>query len=129
MELLINFLNEYGWQLGLIATISIVLLGILKYTNIFSKLSKDKKRLVYFAITVGLSIISSTIYLIIIEAFSFAYLGAIAAALYAVNQAFYSIYENISLKDLLNKLINRLFIIIKEYYNKEIDKLDNKEDN
>ena len=129
MELLINFLNEYGWQLGLIATISIVLLGILKYTNIFSKLSKDKKRLVYFAITVGLSIISSAIYLAIIDNFTLAYLGAIAAALYAVNQAFYSIYENISLKDLLNKLINRLFIIIKEYYNKEIDKLDNKEDN
>lgn len=126
MEALNNFLVEYGWQLGLIALLSIVLLGIFKYTNTFSKLEKSKRKLVYFIITIGLSLIGSAIYLAIIDKFNIAYLGTIATALYAINQTFYSIYENTSLKDLLNKLITKIINMIKDYYNKEVEKLNNK---
>ncbi len=110
MEELIVFLGIYGWQLALIALLGVIILGILKYTNAFAKIEKEKRKPIYFAITVGFSLIASIIYLIVIKQFEINYVITVATAIYALNQTFYTIYENTSLRDLICKLLD----IIKE---------------
>lgn len=110
MEELISFLGIYGWQLALIALLGIIILGILKYANIFSKIEKDKRKPIYFAISVGFSLVATIIYLIVIKQFSIEYVVTVASAIYALNQTFYAIYETTTLKDLICKLLD----IVKE---------------
>lgn len=110
MEELMIFLSTYGWQLALIALIGIVILGVLKYTNAFVKIEKDKRKPIYFAISVGFSLIATIIYLLIIKEFTIEYIVTVATAIYALNQTFYAIYETTTLRDLICKLLD----IIKE---------------
>lgn len=115
MEELIVFMNTYSWQLALIALIGIVILGVLKYLNVFEKVEKEKRKILYLAITVGFSIIATVIYLVVVEKhFTLEYTVAIATAIYALNQTFYTIYENTSLRDLVLKLLDFIKKIIKE---------------
>ena len=114
MEELNVFLNIYGWQLALIAFIGIVILGILKYTNAFKNIEKESRKIVYFAITVGFSIIATIVYLLIIKQFNVTYLITVTTAVYALNQTFYTIYENTSLRDLLKKLLDLIKAKVKE---------------
>ena len=100
------FLQTYGWQLALIALVGIVALGVLKYTNAFSKVEKEKRKPIYFAITIGFSFIATIVYLVIIKQFEFDYLIAITAAIYALNQTMYAIYETTNLRDLFTKLLD-----------------------
>ena len=106
MEDLILFENIYGWQLALIALLGIFLLGILKYKNVFKHIAKEKRKTVYLIITVGFSIISAVIYLAIVKQFTIDYILAVSAAIYALNQTFYTIYENTSLRELCCKLLD-----------------------
>ena len=46
METLIRFFNEYGLGLTLIAIASVIILGIMKYSNMFVKLDEDKRHAV-----------------------------------------------------------------------------------
>lgn len=115
MEELMLFLNTYGWQLSLIAFLGIVVLGVLKYTNAFKNIEKEKRKILYLAVTVGFSIVATVIYLLIIKQFTIEYLITITVAIYALNQTFYTIYENTSLRDLMMKLLD----IIKEQLNKK----------
>lgn len=110
MEELMIFLSTYGWQLALIALIGIVILGALKYTNAFAKIEKDKRKPIYFAISVGFSLIATIIYLLVIKEFTIEYIVTVATAIYALNQTFYAIYETTTLRDLICKLLD----IIKE---------------
>lgn len=105
---LTTFVATYGWQLALIALTGIFILGVLKYANIFSKISKENRKPVYLAISVGLSIIGSAIYLAAIKKFEFGYFAAIAFAILALNQTMYSIYENTNLRDLLHKIFDEI---------------------
>lgn len=110
MEELMIFLATYGWQLALIALLGIVLLGVLKYANVFSKIDKDKRKPIYFAISIGFSLIATAIYLVILKQFEINYFIAVATAIYALNQTFYAIYETTTLRELLSKV----FAIISE---------------
>lgn len=105
---LTTFVSTYGWQLALIALAGIVILGVLKYANIFSKIEKENRKPVYLAISVGLSIIGSAIYLAAIKKFEFGYFAAVAFAILALNQTMYSIYENTNLRDLLHKIFDEI---------------------
>lgn len=104
MDEILIFFQQHGLWLTVIAVIGIVLLGILKYANAFSKLSEKVRHAVYLIITVGLSLVGSVIYLACTSTFDIAYIFTVAAAILALNQAFYSIYSNTSLKDLLAKI-------------------------
>lgn len=106
MEELILFLNNYGWQLAIIALIGVVILGVLKYTNAFSKIEKEKRKPVYFAISIGFSFIATVIYLLVIKKFTIEYVVTISAAIYALNQTFYAIYETTTLRDLICRLLD-----------------------
>jgi hypothetical protein len=92
---------------------------------VFNKLEKQKKKFAYFCITVGLSTIGACIYLLAIGKFSPEYIGTLSVALYAINQTFYSIYDNTSLKDLLRIVMDKAIVVITEYYKRESDKLSN----
>ena len=106
MDTLGNFLSLYGWELTLIAVLGIVLLGALKYLNVFSKLDKDKRKPVYMVISVGFSILASIIFLAVKSAFDMSYVVTLAGVIYALNQTFYSVYENTKLRELLSKIFN-----------------------
>lgn len=108
MEELVAFLRDYGWQLALIALLGIVILGVLKYCNVFSKLDETFRHICYIAISAGVSIIGSIIYLACMHQLTVAYTFSVAAAILTLNQAFYAIYSATPLKDLAKKLLDWL---------------------
>lgn len=109
----IIFVASYGWQLALIALAGIIILGVLKYANVFSKIDKENRKPIYLAISVGFSVIASAIYLAIIKQLEIQYFCAVAAAILALNQTMYSIYENTKLRDLLHKIFGAIDAKIK----------------
>ena len=109
MEQMVNFYTQYGWQLALIALIGIIILGVLKYANVFSNIAKEKRKPIYFAISLGFSVISSVTYLLTIGQFNIAHMIAVVTAIYALNQAMYSVYETTNLRDLVVKVLEYLF--------------------
>lgn len=102
------FLQTYGWQLTIIAAVGIIILGALKYANAFSKIEKEKRKPIYFAISIGFSIIASIIYLLVVHQFTFEYVIGVTTAIYALNQAMYAVYEQTTLRDLLQKYLRKL---------------------
>lgn len=106
MEELTVFMQTYGWQLALIALIGIVILGVLKYANVFSGI--DNRKPVYFCISVGISAIGAGVYLIITGAFNVSYLVTVTVAIYGLNQTMYAVYETTTLRDLLKKVFEFL---------------------
>lgn len=103
--LLMDFMIVNGWQLALIALIGIILLGVLKYCNVFDGIPKEKRKIVYFTITIGFSLLASLGYLLIVDNFTIDYIITITTAIYGLNQTFYTIYENTSLRDLVIKVL------------------------
>lgn len=108
MEALQAFLLTYGWQLALIAMLGIVLLGILKYANVFSNLQDAHKKALYLAFSVGFSVIAAIIYLLVISQFTLAYIITISIAIYGLNQTMYAVYETTSLKKVIQMFIEFL---------------------
>lgn len=108
-QMIFQFASTYGWQLALIACSGIFVLGILKFFKVFNKIDKEKRKYIYAGVSAGLSIIASGIYLIVVGAFNWAGFGAISGMIYAINQALYSAYETLGVRQLLRKLGN-LFI-------------------
>lgn len=123
-EQLIRFVARYGWQLALIALAGIVILGVLKYANVFSKIDKEKRKPIYLGISISLSIIGSAIYLLVIHNFEIMYFITVSLAIYALNQTMYSIYENTSLRDLMHKVFDT---IIQKIKTKKIKDTEDKE--
>lgn len=103
------FMDTYGWQMALIAFIGIVILGVLKYANAFSKIEKEKRKPIYFIISIGFSLIATIIYLLIIGQFSVSYVLTVAPLIYAMNQTMYAFYETTTLRELVNKLLDVVF--------------------
>ena len=107
-EQIVGFALLNGWQLALMAILGIVLLGVLKYANVFKNIEQKNRKMVYLAISIGFSLTSATIYLLIVKQFDIKFLIGISGTIYALNQAMYSIYENTKLRDLLVKLLEIL---------------------
>ena len=116
-----TFIAVYGWQLALIALAGIIILGVLKYANVFSKIDKENRQPIYLAISVGFSVVASAIYLAVIKQFEITYFCAVAAAILALNQTMYSIYENTKLRDLLHKIFGVIDAKIKAKKNKDAE--------
>ncbi len=124
MEGIITFAANYGWQLALIALIGIVILGVLKYANVFSKIEKEKRKPIYLAISIGFSLTASIIYLLIIKSFTVEYIITVTTAIYGLNQAMYAIYETTKLRDLISLILTFITDKIK---NRKVDKIENLE--
>ena len=108
-EMILQFVQTYGWQLALIACSGIFVLGILKFFDVFKKIEKTKRKYLYTAISASISIIASAIYLVVMGAFNWAGFGVIAGAIYGLNQCIYALYENLGVRAVLQKL-GTLFI-------------------
>ena len=119
MENLINFFTAYGLAITLIALAGIVILGILKYCNLFKKLEERKRHYIYLTISVGLSLIGTAIYLLVVGQFEFNYFLLIASAIYALNQTFYNIFKITPINTLFRKILDFLFKASEEKVNKE----------
>lgn len=106
MENILVFFQQHGLWLTLIAIAGIILLGVLKYCNVFKKFEEKIRHLLYLVVSVGISIIGSIIYLACVHQIDVAYIATLAGAIFALNQAFYTIYDTSTLKELLSKLVN-----------------------
>lgn len=113
MEYITLFVEQYGWELAFIAFIGVVLLGVLKYSNAFESVEKEKRKPIYFAISIGFSVIATIIYLVIKGQCEINYIITISLAIYALNQAMYAIYETTTLRDLLSKILTALSTKVK----------------
>ena len=108
MEELVKFFGQYGLPVGLIALAGVILLGILKYCNAFTKFKEEDRHVLYLLCSVGFSAIGSAIYLAVTNTFDVKYFTTLLVAIYALNQAFYSIFKNTSFQDFMAKLLDRL---------------------
>ena len=106
-------MQNYGWQLTLIAIAGVIILGILKYCKVFDKLEEKLRHFLYLLISVGLSIIGSVIYLACVHQLDAAYVFALATAIFGVNQIAYTVYDTTPLRDLLKKLWNKILELLK----------------
>lgn len=114
MNELIIFFQNYGLPITLIALLGVMVLGILKYCNVFSKIDEKYRHWIYIGISVAISVIGTVIYLAIAGQFDINYILTISAALFALNQAFYSIFKATSINDLGTKVLD----IIVQVWNK-----------
>ena len=105
MDELLVFFQQHGLWLTIIAVVGIVLLGVLKYCNVFKKFDEKVRHALYLVISVGISIVGSIIYLTCVRQLDIAYISTLATAIFALNQAFYTIYDTTTLKELFNKLL------------------------
>lgn len=114
MNELIIFFQNYGLPITLIALLGVMVLGILKYCNVFSKIAEKYRHWIYIGISVAISVVGTVIYLAIAGQFDINYILTISAALFALNQAFYSIFKATSINDLGTKVLD----IIVQVWNK-----------
>lgn len=106
MDEILIFFQTHGLWLTLIAVLGIVILGILKYCGAFKKLKESYRHVCYLAISVGVSLIGSLIYLACVKQFSWEYIITLAGTIFALNQSAYAIYSTTSLKELFIKIID-----------------------
>lgn len=106
MEDLVLFFGKYGLPVGIIALLGIALLGVLKYCNVFKKFEEDVRHILYLVISVGLSAIGSGVYLAVTKEFEPKSFAALVTAIYALNQAFYSIFKNLSIAEFVRKVLD-----------------------
>ena len=114
MENLINFLATYGVAITIIAIAGIVILGVLKYCNLFKKIAENKRHYIYLAISIGFSVLATLVYLLIVKQFEIGYFLTIAAAIYALNQTFYNIFKVTSINKLATKILDFVLSFIKK---------------
>lgn len=105
LDSIMQYIAQYGLPLGLIAIAGVIVLGILKYCNVFKKLDEKIRHYFYLGISISLSLIGSVAYLGVKGSLTPELVVTLFGAIWALNQAFYSLYSNTPLKDLLGKLI------------------------
>ncbi len=118
MEQILIFFNTYGLILTLFAVAGIIVLGVLKYCNVFSRLAEKVRHVLYLVISISLSLIASLIYLIITHQFEWQAYLIFASAVYVLNQAFYTLFKVTSLNDLGKMILD----FIKKLLTKKKDK-------
>lgn len=123
MNELLVFLQTYGWQLALIALAGIIILGVLKYCNVFKKFDEKTRHILYLVISVGISVIGAVIYLACIHQLTIEFACVVAGAILALNQTFYAIYDTTTLKDLVLKLLDWIKGLISSKGKKLVDEI------
>lgn len=117
MDQTIDFFLVYGFPLTGIALLGIIILGVLKYCNIFQKIAEKWRHYIYLGISVGISLIGSAVYLLIVKQFSAGYFFALAAAILTLNQVWYNIFKITPVNELATKVLD--FIV--QLFKKKLD--------
>lgn len=130
---------NYGVAIMCIALAGIVILGILKYCNVFKKLEEKYRHYAYLGISIALSVIGSVIYLACVHQLTFSIVCSLAVLIFGLNQAAYAIYANTPIKELFIKVLDAIKKLIhksdkiddntKELIDKVVDIVDDKLDN
>ena len=99
---------NYGVTIMCIALAGIVILGILKYCNVFKKLEEKYRHYAYLGISIALSVIGSVIYLACVHQLTFSIVCSLATLIFGLNQAAYAIYANTPIKELFIKVLDAI---------------------
>ena len=99
---------NYGVAIMCIALSGIVILGILKYCNVFKKLDEKYRHYAYLSISIALSVIGSVIYLACVHQLTFSIVCSLAVLIFGLNQAAYAIYANTPIKELFIKVLDAI---------------------
>lgn len=101
MEQILEFISQYGLPVFVIASCSILLIGILKLCKVFNKISnKNVKKLIYYILNVVLSFGGVAIYY---AAFKIGFNSYLMVCLTQVSATttLYAIYENFGVRKLV----------------------------
>lgn len=115
MDDLLRFIIAYGWQLAIIAVVGVIILGVLKYSGAFSKITEGKRHYIYIIISVGFSVGAAAVYLLIADAFDIEYLFTVAVAMLTLNQTFYNIFKVTPINKLGKKILDFIVAFIKKF--------------
>lgn len=110
MAEILAFYAQYGLWMTVIAVVGIIILGILKYAELFDGLPEDKRHYVYIAISVGFSLIGTVVYLAITGGLTWQTFILTGTSIYALNQAIYNIFKVTPICDLFEKILNFFFV-------------------
>lgn len=123
---LYTIVTKYGISALIIACITIFLIGILKYFNVFSKVPKDNRKPIYYVLNyVFVFAITAAYYGIFKLGFNdyVAYAFVVASAV----NLLYPIYENLKLRDLFKIIGNFVVrVVAKNQVEQEKTKIENK---
>lgn len=108
MDAILEFYAHNGLMLTIFAIVGIVILGIMKYTNMFVKLEEEIRHALYVLITVAISVIIAGIYLYCKDEFAFDTLMLFATNVFTLNQTFYNIFKASTLQELLKKVLRKI---------------------
>ena len=130
---------NYGVAIMCIALAGIVVLGILKYCNVFKKLEEKYRHYAYLGISIALSVVGSVIYLACVHELTFSIVCSLATVIFGLNQAAYAIYANTPIKELVVKILDEIKKLIhksdkvddttKEMVDKVVDVIDDELNN
>ena len=130
---------NYGVAIMCIALAGIVVLGILKYCNVFKKLEEKYRHYAYLGISIVLSVVGSVIYLACVHELTFSIVCSLATVIFGLNQAAYAIYANTPIKELVVKILDEIKKLIhksdkvddttKEMVDKVVDVIDDELNN
>lgn len=114
---LYNLVTKYGVSVLVIACLTILFIGILKYFNVFSKVEKDNRKPIYFVLNYAFVFAASAIYYAIFK-LSFADYVAYAFVVGSVVNLLYPLYENLKIRDLFTIIGN---FIVKTVAKKQVE--------
>ena len=101
MEQILEFISQYGLPVFVIASCSILLIGILKLCKAFNKISnKNIKKLIYYILNVVLSFVGVAIYYASFKIGFESYLMVCLTQISATT-TLYAIYENFGVRKLV----------------------------
>ena len=101
MEQILEFISQYGLPVFVIASCSILLIGILKLCKVFNKISnKNIKKLIYYILSVVLSFGGVAIYYAAFK-IGFNSYPIVCLTQVSATTTLYATYENFSVRDLV----------------------------
>ena len=134
-----NLFCNYGVAIMCIALAGIIVLGILKYCNVFKKLEEKYRHYAYLGISIALSVVGSVIYLACVHELTFSTVCSLTTVIFGLNQAAYAIYANTPIKELVVKILDEIKKLIhksdkvddttKEMVDKVVDVIDDELNN
>ena len=134
-----NLFCNYGVAIMCIALAGIIVLGILKYCNVFKKLEEKYRHYAYLGISIVLSVVGSVIYLACVHELTFSTVCSLTTVIFGLNQAAYAIYANTPIKELVVKILDEIKKLIhksdkvddttKEMVDKVVDVIDDELNN
>lgn len=111
MQEFLMFFNQHGVRLSVIACVGIALLGIMKYSGMFKKIDETKRHYVYLAISVGLSVLGSVIYLACVDNLDWNYIALLSSMIYALNQTWYNIFKVTPVNEIGKSMLDLIKLI------------------